>query len=591
MNVKQVAEGIEWARKSWPMGEYLSVSHIPACYPFDPTDFFDVDREELRSFLESELLQHPGDIAVRFTSIFIPFACSHCYLDHEVPDPIDSHEGHLRNEFRKLLAHFVGVLRIEECTDWERTRWEILNCYAGQNWDLARELYNRAEQLQLPSRDDLLFLRAQFDFFLVFGRQMTADVIKPRESGPDPINDLNLALDSLLWPPILLSELIKDYRSARLWLVLLEWCLNLDGHNLIKKKEDLELIIDAIRGFSLGINNRAELKSLYAPLLARSYFAKGEFTTAAELYGYVANVVEKGEGEVASIRRLSLEAVAKCYEMAALLQEAVNALDECAREFPSQRGLHTRMAMLFARMGNFEQVADCLRAEQQRNPEVGEDWKDSTILALGSIGSSGMAEDRIASIFYQMRPELAKGIEGVVSGLWPDFNRLSPEARQYWAFGAYQANFHSEEQQGFWQNKTDAAVASFAKAVEWELKTRLFNKWRDAVRPNILASAAKGGDETLILLKFVRNSNPKITLGQMFESLKRSDKSNDPLAFSLRSWTIKNCPDLLKGTILNAGGDLARLSGDAKHGSIQQGDELRAQELGRKVLETIAKCS
>ena len=586
MNKERIVEAIDWARKSWPKNDYLSISELPADYSLDPTEFFEEDRNELRSILENELLQNPNDIAVRFTSIFIAFACSHCYSDHEFPDSTSSHEEHLRNEFRKLLSHFVGLLRCEECTDWKRTRWEILNCYASQNWGLAQELYNRAEQLQLISRNDLLFLGGQFNFLLVFGREMTADVCTPRQHGADSISDLNLALDSLLWPPILLTELVKDKKRADLCFVLWEWCLNLDRHDLIKKKEDVELIIDAIRGFSLGINNCADLKNIYAPLLARSYFAKGEFTTAAEWYGHMAGLAEQAGG-AADIRRLSLEAVAKCYELAGLFQEAIDALDKCGREFPSQSGLHTRMAMLFARMGKFDKIPECLRAEQQRNPEIGEDWRNSTILALGSVGLSGMTEDRIASLFYQVKPELARGIESVLCSLWSQFARLSPQGRQYWAFGEYQANFHSEEQQGFWQSKMDAAVASFAKAVEWELKTRLFNEWRNSVRANTQLVAMQVTKENSILLKFVRNTNPKITLGQMFESLERASKSTDPLSYSLLSWTKAHCPDLLK--TLGEGLDLAQLSGSAKHGSVPKDKLVRAQNYARTLLNTLAE--
>jgi hypothetical protein len=592
MNVKNIAEGIEWARRSWPQEGCLPIGNVAADYPFDPTDFFDNDRDELRDILEGELLRHPSDIAVRFTSILIPFVCSHCYSDDEPTGFGPSHEEHVREEFRKLLSHFVGLLRIEQCADWKRTHWEILNCYAARNWELARELYHRAEQLQLLNRDDLLLLRAQFDFFLVFGREMTS-FCSPRQQGSDAtIGDLNLALDSLLWPPTLLTELMRDNRrGASLCFFLLQWCLELDGQDRLKNKKDLESIIDAIRDFSLVINNRSDLKNLYTPLLARCYFAKGEFVSAGERYMYVAGLMEKVDGEAVSFRRLTLEAVAKCYELAERLPEAIDALKKCAQEFPTHIGLHTRMAMLFARMGKFGEITECLRAEQQRNPQVGEDWRDSTILALGSISFSGLTEDRIASLFYQLKPELARGIESVLCSLWTEFKLLNDQTRQLWAYGVHQANFYSEEQQGFAQSRTDAAVAFFAKAVEWELKTRLFNKWGDSVRRNEPPSTTNSSrSETAVLLRFVTSANPKITLGQMYHSLRHADESSDPLLSSLRSWANKNFPNLLRNQeALNALSQLAQLSGDAKHGSVQQGELLRTQELGRKVLDTLAE--
>jgi tetratricopeptide (TPR) repeat protein len=584
MNTKKITDGIEWARTNWPSEGYFSISHVPTGYPFDPIDLFDENREELRSFLENALLQHPGDIAVRFTSIFIPFTCSHCYSEDELPDSSSSHEEYVRNEFRKLLSHFAGLLRVEDCTDWKRTQWEILNCYAAQNWTLSQELYNRAEHLQLIGRSDLLFLRAQFDFLLVFGREITADLRKPREYGADTINDLNLGLDSLLWPPILFPELMKDMRiGAPIWFVLLQWCLRLEGRDGRKSKEDIGLIIDAIRGFSQGINDRADLKNLYAPLLARSYFEKGEFITAAQWYEDIAKFVGTTAGLVADIRRLALEAAVRCYELAERFQEAVDVLEKCVREFPTQTGLHTRIAMLLTRMGRFEQVADSLRAEQERNPNIGEDWRDSTILALGSISPSS------ASLFYEQKPEVARGIDGVICGFWPGFGRLHPRTREYWVFGVYQANFHSEPQQGFSQRQAEVAVTFLAKAVEWELKTRLFSNWRDSVRQNAAFSAVNETPDTAIVVRFVRSPAPKITLGQMFQCLQRSDKSNDPFLSSLRSWTNNNCPNVLKSAVLNSLRELAPLSGDAKHTTVQQSDPLRAQELGQKVLDALAE--
>lgn len=582
MNGEKITDGIEWARKNWPSEGYPSIRHVPTDYPFDPLDFFNENPDELRSFLENELLQRPADIAVRFTSIFIPFTCSRCYLEHELPELSDSPEEYVRNEFRKLVSHFAGLLRIEDCTDWKRTRWEILNCYAGHNWGLARELYDRAVQLQLLGSSDLLFLRAQFDFLLVFGREMTADLFQPKKRRAET-SDLNLALDSLLWPPILLTEVMKNEGiGAQLCFVLLQWCLSLEGRDCLKNKEDIGLIIEAIRGFSLGINARADLKNLYSPLLARSYFAKGEFITAAQWYESVAEFVGTTGNLTADIRRLALEASVRCYELADRLREAVDVLEKCGREFPTHAGFHVHRARLLARMGKFEEVADSLRAEQERNPNIGEDWRDSTILALGSISPSG------ASLFYQQKPETAKGIESVISAFWPGFSRLHPKTREYWIFGVYQANFHSNEQQGFSQSQAEAAVAFLAKAVEWELKTRLFNKWRDSVRQDASLSAVKDTDDTAVLLRFVRSPNPKITLGQMFQCLQRSDKSNDPALSSLRSWANKHCPDVLKSAVLDALRELSPLSGDAKHTSVQHGDRLRAQELGRKVLEALA---
>src|SRR5262249_53510016 len=148
---------------------------------------------------------------------------------------------------------------------------------------------------------------------------------------------------------------------------------------------------------------------------------------------------------------------------------------------------------------------------------------------------------------------------------------------------------HWEAQQGFSQSQAEVAVAFLAKAVEWELKTRLFSDWRDSVRQDAALSAVNETNHTAIVVRFVRSPTPKITLGQMFQCLQRSDKSNDPFLSSLRSWANKNCPNVLESAVLNALRELAPLSGDAKHKTVQHSDPLRAQELGRKVLDALAE--
>lgn len=70
------------------------------------------------------------------------------------------------------LARVVRLLDFSQCTDWERTRWEIQNASAAEDPQLARSLFRHADQAGFLPTPHLSAMRLQFEYLLVYGPEI-----------------------------------------------------------------------------------------------------------------------------------------------------------------------------------------------------------------------------------------------------------------------------------------------------------------------------------------------------------------------------------------------------------------------------------
>src|SRR5262249_16831211 len=131
---------------------------------------------------------------------------------------------------------------------------------------------------------------------------------------------------------------------------------------------------------------------------------------------------------------------------------------------------------------------------------------------------------------------------------WPDFKLLTDDARTSWIYALYVVYFQQSDPV-FAPAALNSAVASFTKAVEHELKSRIFLDFRKSMRSDTkLMPILHGATKADPITKFIVRSYPKIMLGEMCGAIKDCMKpTSHPILSELRTWIMQRCPSLLSG--------------------------------------------
>lgn len=440
----------------------------------------------------------------------------------KLADDCERRARKLIDGFNKDFRLLVRQLNAEDIPrDWRVIRWEILNSYAAADWNRALKLYNIAEESNLLDIGDLQIMRGQFRYLQVFGAEMW------------------VGLDLLWWEPKLLS--LED--SNKTLIVLMS------GFSLGEIKAELtpssiDLLRDASNDLEKALNKRPKLSRLYGPMLARCYFLTGRLYDAVMIY-------EKSLTEWTAdvIRRRIYESLRFVYRESHLPEKTIELLERWAGEFPDEKGIHMQIAELQAQLGNLEAVPLSLRKEVDRNPEADRDWRITTLLALGET------RDVSQQLLTELKSDSAKFslITSLLEEYWPGFAGLSNKARDQWINGIYLGNHPVPEPfRAVWSGNAGHAHAN---AVELELNSRVFSKFRESViaARSVKELAAERIDEkgeSKVILPFIRKDRPyttkNLTLGEMAFVVDHCKRSQVSILQELKGWIEANCPGLLE---------------------------------------------
>jgi hypothetical protein len=141
----------------------------------------------------------------------------------------------------------------------------------------------------------------------------------------------------------------------------------------------------------------------------------------------------------------------------------------------------------------------------------------------------------------QRNPEVADLIEELVGTSWPAFRLLANGSRDRWVDGLDRMTLASGPQARLRSTLLENAVFSFAKAVEGELKDRVFRPAKTALEGRALAAKSRAvaldprqPEHRFVL--FVLGKEKKLMLGEMQQVLAASRKSREGLSEDLRTW-------------------------------------------------------
>jgi tetratricopeptide (TPR) repeat protein len=522
---------IQWARQELPKG-----GNIPAIFnalgdswwtdardvPWVTWVVGNVDRDvdrgglQLLSTVERFLLGGPSDLPTRFVALSVYYGLAHFPSIYAETDLLaEAQERHART-----LAYLVRLVPTEDCHDWRTIRWEILNAYVISDWDRALELYNRAEKLNLLPLTEIRVLRAQFRFLVALGKATVPTV------------------NSLLWPPDVYSP--GSGRSELLFLA----GLPLPTPEYAFPDSDKEMLGRAALDLKTALAQRDDLSPAYHAVLARCYFLTGHFHDAGKEYERLegANVLKVFK-DVSPGHAVYLSAAAS-YRESGEREKAIAVLEKCAADFPDAIGVHLEIAKLWAMELNLPAISEALRKELECNPGV-DLWFVSPLIVAGETWThteQDKARLRARPQYEQIQPPLSE--------YWPAFAKLDPEARKEWIFGILETHF-SMAQGHIRDTYKRKAIASFAQAVEMELSSKVFQRFREYALgdPGIRAPAAQAikekADKLMLFASFIEDEIKGLTLRQMTNIVKWSSKNSaEPLFQELGSWLQQNHPRL-----------------------------------------------
>ena len=549
---EQVQEWIQWSRESLPETGYyplLDVSDIQRTTCPWQNEIYDAfshsdkeSREELFALFENQLSRDPADMSSRFTALNLHYALStHANDNPELKGHYEyvgvDHEA-VQEDFARKLAYLVRRLPVENCTDWRTIRWEICNACAIRDWDRAGKLHNQLEALDLREPAERQILRGQFNFFVALGSKTCGN------------------FNPLFWEPKLrYSKRYEPLDSQEIYAPFLLFSLGLVPAREREEDEtetpldgaERDRMSDAANDFDKGLSKRPGLSLAYRSMLAGSYFAKGDFWNAAKNYEQVLVASDSNISVGGKIKITIFQCIAKSYQLAGDAGKATDVLERCAEEFRSAKGIYKQLARIQVQATKPELALESWIKESERDEVFGEDPLASTLLALGRVGRDIEQLAALVKTDLSSNPPLNEGLESLVKAHWPSVDDLTPAAREEWICGSRMLLIPSVQERTN-RPMSRAAATQFGKAVELELKSRVFGKFRGHVAQSsdlqTLREKRNAWRKDAPFCRFLVSQKP-LTLGEIYSVLKHCGKSDLDMVKKFKDWVQENWPPLL----------------------------------------------
>jgi tetratricopeptide (TPR) repeat protein len=467
--------------------------------------------------------------------------------------------------------------QLEDLGTWKEMRWEILNSYSIGDWARAGKLYDRAEELGLLDKKEILLLRAQFNYLQIFGciiAECLRFFFRPRE-----FPDSRYGLGSLNWEPRVYERVEgvpiqdQDVGYAGLFLSGIYFSFG-DEVFLIPTKHrgllvgdremDLEAYFEYYKtelerlhgGHDFGEELSAAVHDLeraiagspnpnpaYRSMLAKCYFMVGRYKEAAATYEAVHAAIREGS----SLRLWSYMCTAISFQRAGKLDKAVEFLERCSSDFPNEAGIHFHKAKLYDKAGNLDGARESLLKAVELAPHLKNIFGVSLALAANSPDYDAI--DSAIERHLNQNPEDARRLESFILSHWPTFTKLARLTENNWRGGVMMLYCMPMRDIILMQTLVTSGAHKLAIAVEVELRTTVFLKFREYVlgRPQLCELAQGVPKENKRLRPFADflASGEPFALGQMNFVLQTCQKVEDPLFSEFKSWVQREFPSVL----------------------------------------------
>jgi tetratricopeptide (TPR) repeat protein len=515
--------------------------------------------EQMLGAFTQAMLADLYDLAPRFTAL-------HFYYTLATDD---SSENSMYNKdiideaqipFFFDLKTLVSKLPVDECPhDLRRVKWEISNALATVDWDRAQQLFKLAEAFNARKDRDLWILRGQFNFFVAFDR----DEEKRRKNNfwilnASPLDDI----------PVL-----QAYRTAlvRAPEEILSGTLD---------KSAREMLRDARNDFEKALQKRSDLDPSYYAMLGTCYFALGDYAQAADAYSRVLDsetalrvpdadmlrdllrtlAPEPGEDRLELLKRTLardpykvfrdfkpdlLRALAKSHALAGESARAEAVYRQWEQEYEKDQRAYRDHVELLRQQTKYVEAYEPFRKGVDLKLETEQEPAEKLARALGEIAVEQLDLDRFALQALENHPEVERLLDQVLLDLWHTYSKMGDKTRKIWRLATVLTNYLPSYQPTIERELRQIGAATFAKAVEIELRQRVFEGFRNDICGNTAVTAAaeqvKKEDEASRLAEFLVRKG-KLTLGEMAFILRKAKVGKDELFKYFGKWISQHFP-------------------------------------------------
>jgi tetratricopeptide (TPR) repeat protein len=506
------------------------------------------------------------DLAPRFTALHFYYSLA----TEEWPEwslyNKDLYEA-AQSAFRDDLRTLVGLLPIEQCPhDWRRLKWEISNAVAGRDWDRVGQIFKLTEAFHATEATHLWALRGRISFFRAFDKD-GAQLPKMHSS----LLTIN--------PPV--AELVGELNLLDLEV----YQLSLVGgpKQILKGQLDQkmrETARDARNDLEKAIHSRETLGPPYHAMLGACHLALGDYAHAADEYNIVLNtettfrafmlwdfvdavVRQHDHVDVNGLMKILcksdpssfkkdfkpdlLQVLAKCHLLAGKPDKAEAVYQRWASEYANDPQVHLHLAEFFAQEADYEKAYRALRKAVDLKPELEQELPYKVALPLGAIAAEYLDLDKITREAIKEHPEVEKLLDLLLRDVWSTYSKLRLESRQVWLFASIQTYYSPSIQPGLASQFRQAGAQEFAKAVEIELRHRVFEAFRTETSKDVnvraLAEQARTDLRAKLFAEFLL-ARGKLTLGQMAFILREGRAGKDKLFMLLGEWVNQHFPGL-----------------------------------------------
>jgi tetratricopeptide (TPR) repeat protein len=526
MRAHEVVESwVEWCRQHLPPDRHISVIYSLGA-PWEEHArllHYSWDREKYWVFDQLAGIQaaNPADLFARFPAV-------HYYRSLLASDPYPLHEDdaqQAREQARAELRTIVEFLKAEDCPcEWRALKFEILLAFLLKDWSRARMLFDRAESGDCLDRSVLQALRGQFHFLVALEGGGKEDVFadpvwEPRIFGSGG-NGWNQSVHVSDEYPLIFVDALQ------------EWGLFAKG-----TPQDLssgQCVSDyrghlrlAICNLENALEGPVALSSAYRSILARSCFEIGDdyLPKACAQYRQLLNADPLLPERLPhmSLSRGRYLFAARSSRRAGQIVEAQAVLDQWLAEDGNDVQALAELAELQAQEGHHDEAAVTLKRIVQLQPEREEDLGTRIALAVGGI--PGRLDEQLLQEILAKQPEIPRLIDRICSTYWPPYVRLEESAKNGWMHGVFCLQHCAASWEDARLPFEVTAIAEFARAVEIQMRSCVFERFKKKVQQDTrLSEAAEAGRANPDTKRFCNYllSEGHLQLGDMCGILGRS---------------------------------------------------------------------
>jgi hypothetical protein len=496
----------------------------------------------------------------RLTCTLNPFADS---LEREESERFfNSLLGEVSNPIEEWLRELLSLVALEECNDWATVKREIIYSYIASDYVRAANLFSLLDHLPDLNPDEAQCLRAQFRFLTSFQRRLTANLnrlsLEVRKAGePITINtgmqepelEIYGELNSLLWPPDVWEP--KKIRYALLAALCIADNLRQDGRN-VRIDEVGRALSDLQKAAAIS----ADKNALYLPMIGYCALTLGDRELALKSFRQLPASGNRWFAGGSYFCKCCFLKIAGLSEASGQLSDAEELLlawvedaDDPAnkREMWMYEGMYTRLARIRFAQNDLQGAFKFLQLACAKEPRHRPQFERELLLAIPNTTPDDDS-DKMAEHMFESNPEMSHGLQSIMRSQWGRFGLLCEAAQREWIFALYGHHIESQKHTGIGTSMQQWAGVAFAKAVELELRDKVFFPFREFVLKNEALRALALGDlaheEAKELCRFILEK-PEITLGQMGWAMKVAGRSRSALLKRFGTWLGNNCRELM----------------------------------------------